>query len=212
VSIPAAHRVLAPSFGRPLDYFGFSNVPLLIWMLGLATAIVIAARFLSSRHAAVTVLCAFLLCAQAFTFLSPIHRRVFDARHRDREEGVYVAAIQMLDEFARFSRPDAQVIPWHCTTQESVRSITSTVLLRSLSDPWAAIDTCPVSIGPFESRQLEMHPRFVLLLNERPEFLDLQEAGLRRVGYWVTPRVARTIGTEHYKVALRVLEISVDAP
>ncbi|HEX5108646.1 MAG TPA: hypothetical protein VFV95_09380 [Vicinamibacterales bacterium] len=201
----------APSLGDWLDNYAYSNVPLLAGMLVAAALLVAGGRTLVSNGAGAMALGLFLLCVQAFTLLSPIHRRVFDSQHRDRETAVYVAALQMLDVFEEFSKPGARVIPWHCPTQYSMGSIASTVLVYSLSDPWSK-GPCEARIGDFEVGQLRARPRYVLLMNEHPEIFDAQETALRGAGYQVKERLTKTIGGDAYRATIRLVEILQETP
>ena len=204
--LPLAQR-LVPAFGTWLDSAGRPTIG--VWLgVGVAGMLVLAGvRSLRARSAA-ALLCMFLLTVQLLTFLNPTHRRVFDSSYRAEETGAYIAAIQMLDVFAAASTPKTPVMLWVCSHPYSIVSVASTVLLYSVSNPFA-LEPCGAQLGEYERERLtSQRPRYLLLMNDRPDAFGVQEASLRREGYEVQERLTRSIGNEAYRAIIRLVEIT----
>jgi len=147
---------------------------------------------------------------QVLPFLNPSHAQAFDARRWPRERDVYNAAIEMLSVLSTYSRPQAQVFLWYCSSQTSLMSIASTVLLSTLQQPFSPEPAgCDGSIGEHERAQLVEHPvGYVLMLDENGKNFDVRDASLQREGYGTSEVLTRRIGGDAYRADLRLVRIS----
>jgi hypothetical protein len=228
LAISSAAFVLAPAIGMLLLFPMFNRfAPALIdtiqaWTIGsISAAIAISlagvmcaalVRLRSQIASALAIAVMLVGLAQLLSFASPSHRPIFldqrDSSTRGhREFGVYRAAIDMLQSFSAFAKPDAKVVLWFSNDDYSLASIAAAVLEYTLQPPYQP-HAGPPTIGTYELTQLQIPDiRYVMILSMSEVGLESGVHALQRAGIAVRDVLHRQIGDDAFRAYLEIVEI-----
>lgn len=151
----------------------------------------------------------FLLLVQTLTLLHPAHQFVFDSRRAPRERDLYLAASAMLKVFESYSRPDAPVRLWFCSTDYSLTSMASSVLLSTLHQGFETSGhSCLSRIELYERRQLLNPPAYVMMLDETGSSFTARDEALRTAGFSLQEITSKTVGGSAFHARLRLVRLT----
>jgi hypothetical protein len=208
IAFPLYHRIDPQSWNQLADraYGQWSTV-------AAAAAAVLVIGVLSRRVRpvrAVAGLAMFLALVQTLTMISPTQLSILTTGTAAREEGVYRAAIQLLDVFGRHARARSQMMLWYCSRDIPLQSIASSVLLFTVQEPWNPTDaSCAGEIGKYEIDRLNGYPvKYVMMLDEEGRSFAARDASLRKHGYTTREVLMQRIGDDAYTARMRVVEIA----
>jgi hypothetical protein len=150
---------------------------------------------------------------QLFCFVSYGHRIIFAAsvQHQRHELGLYRAAIEMVQTFGAFAKPDAKVILWFPNDESSLMWIAAAVLEYTLQPQYEPHAGTP-NIGAFERARLRIPGlRYILMLSNSEAVLENGVGALQKEGIAVRHVLRREVGDDAFRTRLEMLEIS-DVP
>ena len=151
----------------------------------------------------------FLLLVQTLTFLHPPHQSVFDSRRAARERDLYLAASAMLKVFESYSRADAPVRLWYCSTDYSLTSMASSVLLFTLHQAFeTSRQSCLPRIELYERRLLLNPPAYVMMLDETGSSFTARDEALTSEGFSLQEITSQTIGGSTFHARLRLVQLA----
>jgi hypothetical protein len=156
------------------------------------------------RALAVAGLCGTI---QIASFVSHSHQRMFGYPALDRRElDVYRAALSVVDAFKEARGDGKSFLIWANTSEHSVTSIGSALILPTLNDPWQREGGLP-SLSERELKALGQSDRRVLILSEVSDRIHEGVEALGRQGIRYRVLWRRRLGGESYAVDALLIEI-----